>query len=89
MIIYCSNRQFTLYFTLRNGVPSSRMVLMKGFSENGFTFYTNYESRKGQELVRRTQEVRIIIVDIWLIFNIKPSLYEALKNSWCYALAIE
>lgn len=27
------------------------MVLLKGFSSDGFKFYTNYESRKGQELV--------------------------------------
>ena len=32
------------------GAPSVRMVLMKGFDERGFTFFTNYESRKGREL---------------------------------------
>lgn len=30
--------------------PSARMVLLKGFNEKGFLFYTNYNSRKGQEL---------------------------------------
>ncbi|CAB3403163.1 unnamed protein product [Caenorhabditis bovis] len=30
--------------------PSSRMVLLKAYSENGFSFYTNYKSRKGQEI---------------------------------------
>jgi pyridoxamine 5'-phosphate oxidase len=35
----------------RDGVPSSRFLLMKGFDENGFKFYTNYDSRKGRELV--------------------------------------
>ncbi len=30
--------------------PSSRVVLLKGYSEDGFIFYTNYESRKGQQL---------------------------------------
>ena len=30
--------------------PSSRVVLLKGFDEEGFVFFTNYESRKGKEL---------------------------------------
>ena len=33
-----------------DGRPSSRTVLLKGISEHGFTFFTNYESRKGHEL---------------------------------------
>jgi pyridoxamine 5'-phosphate oxidase len=32
------------------GVPSARTVLLKGVDERGFTFYTNYDSRKGREL---------------------------------------
>ena len=32
------------------GKPAARIVLLKGFDENGFIFYTNYGSRKGQEL---------------------------------------
>jgi len=34
----------------RQGRPSGRVVLLKGFDERGFVFYTNYESRKGLEL---------------------------------------
>jgi len=34
------------------GVPSARMVLLKGFDEDGFVFFTNYSSRKGGELER-------------------------------------
>ncbi len=32
------------------GVPSVRMVLLKGFDARGFVFFTNYESRKGTEI---------------------------------------
>src|SRR3982751_3719883 len=30
--------------------PSSRIVLLKGFDKTGFTFFTNYESRKARDL---------------------------------------
>src|SRR5918992_3732561 len=33
-----------------DGAPSARMVLLKGADERGFTFFTNYDSRKGREL---------------------------------------
>lgn len=32
------------------GAPSARMVFLRGFDERGLVFYTNYESRKGQEI---------------------------------------
>jgi pyridoxamine 5'-phosphate oxidase len=32
------------------GLPNVRMVLLKGFDDRGFVFYTNYESQKGQEV---------------------------------------
>jgi pyridoxamine 5'-phosphate oxidase len=35
-----------------DGRPSARMVLLKGFDEQGFVFFTNYESRKGRELAQ-------------------------------------
>lgn len=34
-----------------NGLPNVRMVLLKGYDERGFVFYTNFESAKGQELL--------------------------------------
>ena len=33
-----------------NGMPSLRMVLLKGYDAEGFVFYTNLESRKGEQL---------------------------------------
>ena len=41
----------TLATCTKDGKPSARMVLLKGYDERGFVFYTNYLSRKGQELV--------------------------------------
>jgi pyridoxamine 5'-phosphate oxidase len=35
-----------------DGVPSLRMVLVKGFDEQGFVFFSNYTSAKGRELER-------------------------------------
>lgn len=34
----------------RDGLPNCRMVLLKGFDEHGFVFYTNLDSQKGEEL---------------------------------------
>ena len=36
-----------------NGAPSARIVLLKGVEQGGFTFYTNYRSRKARELEAR------------------------------------
>lgn len=41
----------TIATATKNGIPSARMVLLKEFDETGFKFYTNYESRKGKELL--------------------------------------
>lgn len=37
------------------GRPSARTVLLKGVDENGFVFFTNYDSRKGEELAANPQ----------------------------------
>jgi len=34
-----------------DGLPNVRMVLLKGFDEQGFVFYTNFESAKGREIL--------------------------------------
>ena len=40
----------TLATVDRDGLPNARMVLLKGFDERGFVFYTNLDSVKGREL---------------------------------------
>jgi len=45
----------TLATATRDGRPSARMVLLKGFDARGFVFYTNYESRKGGDLEQNPQ----------------------------------
>ncbi len=40
----------TLATADEHGVPSARTVLLKGFDQSGFTWFTNYGSRKGSEL---------------------------------------
>jgi pyridoxamine 5'-phosphate oxidase len=40
----------TLATVDEGGLPNARMVLMKGFDEQGFVFYTNLDSQKGLEL---------------------------------------
>lgn len=40
----------TLATADKNGLPSARVVLLKEFDETGFTFFTNYLSRKGKDL---------------------------------------
>ncbi len=38
-----------------NGMPDVRMVLLKGFDTDGFVFYTNSDSQKGQELAQNAK----------------------------------
>lgn len=40
----------TLATASKKGIPSVRVILLKGYDKTGFTFYTNYGSRKGKEL---------------------------------------
>lgn len=45
----------TLATSDRFGKPTARIVLLKGIDEDGFVFYTNYESKKGRDLVENPQ----------------------------------
>lgn len=40
----------TLATSSKEGRPDARIVLLKDFSDEGFLFFTNYQSRKGEEL---------------------------------------
>ena len=52
----------TLATSSRDGLPSARIVLIKGFEEKGFVFYTNYESFKGMQLA---DNPRAALVFFW------------------------
>jgi len=49
----------TLATSTKEGKPSARIVLLKGFDEKGFTFFTNYESKKGKALDENPQAALI------------------------------
>jgi len=53
----------TLATATKSGIPSARVVLLKGFDETGFTFFTNYNSRKGKEL---SENPFASVVFLWL-----------------------
>lgn len=45
-----------------SGIPSARILLLKGVDARGFVFFTNYESRKGREL---SENPRAALVFFW------------------------
>ncbi len=50
----------TLATATPEGRPSARVVLLKGVDARGFHFYTNYQSRKGQELAANPQAALVV-----------------------------
>jgi pyridoxamine 5'-phosphate oxidase len=50
----------TIATSTRSGEPSARMVLLRGFDERGFGFFTNYESQKGRELVENPTAALVV-----------------------------
>ncbi len=52
----------TLATASAEGVPSARIVLLKGFDEYGFVFFTNYNSYKGKDLL---ENPRACLVFFW------------------------
>jgi len=49
-----------------DGVPTARMMLLKGYDERGFRFFTNYESRKGHIL---DQNPAVALVFHWVVLQ--------------------
>jgi pyridoxamine 5'-phosphate oxidase len=56
----------TLATASQEGIPSARIVLLKGVDQRGFAFYTNYESRKGKELAENPQAA---LVFLWTVLE--------------------
>jgi len=52
----------TLATASADGMPDARTVLLKGFDEKGFAFFTNYQSAKGQQLL---ENPRACLVFFW------------------------
>jgi pyridoxamine 5'-phosphate oxidase len=52
----------TLATSSRDGIPSARIVLLKGFNKEGFVFFTNYNSYKGLQLL---ENPRACLVFFW------------------------
>ncbi|MES2689522.1 MAG: pyridoxamine 5'-phosphate oxidase [Bacteroidota bacterium] len=53
----------TLATVKKNNTPSARIVLLKGFSDKGFTFFTNYDSHKGEQI---SANPNVALVFCWL-----------------------
>lgn len=56
----------TLATATPGGAPSARMMLLKGVDHGGFVFFTNYESRKAQELLTNP---RAVLVFHWAVLQ--------------------
>lgn len=52
----------TLATASADGMPDARIVLLKGFDSHGFTFFTNYNSAKGSQLL---ENPRAVLVFFW------------------------
>ena len=50
----------TLATTDADGSPDARMVLLKGFGQDGFRFFTNYESAKGEQLAAKPRAALVL-----------------------------
>ena len=53
----------TLATATPDGKPTARIVLLKGFSDRGFVFYTNYDSLKGKQLIANPYAALVFLWD--------------------------
>ena len=53
----------TLATATPDGKPTARIVLLKGFDQRGFVFYTNYQSLKGQQAIVNPQAALVFFWD--------------------------
>ncbi|HUR12666.1 MAG TPA: pyridoxamine 5'-phosphate oxidase [Flavitalea sp.] len=79
----------TLATASRDGLPSARIVLMKGFDKSGFVFFTNYKSFKAMQM---EENPRACAVFFWkelerqvritgLVYKVSPSESDTYYNS--------
>jgi pyridoxamine 5'-phosphate oxidase len=57
---------FCICTASKDGQPSARMVLMKGFDEEGFRFFTHYSSQKGRNIA---ENPKVAMLFYWDSFN--------------------
>ncbi|HUM98035.1 MAG TPA: pyridoxamine 5'-phosphate oxidase [Chitinophagaceae bacterium] len=83
----------TLATAAADGMPSARIVLLKDFSEQGFSFFTNYESYKGRQLA---ENPKACLVFFWKemerqvrITGLVQQLPEADSDAYFYSRPIE
>lgn len=57
---------FCICTASKDGQPSSRMVLLKGFGDDGFRFFTHYSSQKGQNIA---ENPKVAMLFYWDSFN--------------------
>jgi pyridoxamine 5'-phosphate oxidase len=62
----------TLATATKDGRPSARYVLLKGYDEQGFVFFSSYTSQKGQELAQNPQAA---LVFYWVQFHRQIRIY--------------
>ena len=46
----------------KNNQPNVRMVLLKGLSDQGFVFYTNFNSKKGERIKRSIKKLQCVSI---------------------------